>query len=191
MTRAFWGTWWANHGLELPVHLWVMSPSRLQRIATKTFHLLTLLLILSPTCSAREPGKHYKAATLQVSSSHNLSRGRDALISIICITILPVAVISPLNYTAYLGQPAVGFHCSVANADSILWSINGTLLVDHTRGIETVTDLSFLQSNLTISSTIENNNSCIQCVAQRNGNFRLIPSDIATFHVQGQSVKLW
>ena len=112
--------------------------------------------------------------------------------SIICITLLPVAVISPLTYTAYLGQPAVRFHCSVAIADSILWSINGTLLnteVDHTRGVEIVTNLSLLQSNLTISSTIENNNSLIQCVAQQNGDFRLIPSDSATFHVQGQLVK--
>ena len=117
----------------------------------------------------------------------------------ICVCyFLLVAFITPLTYTAYLGQPAVRFHCSVANARSVAWSIDGDIRqVDwlETRGIETVTGLNPLESSLTISSTIVNNNTRILCLARHFVGFEYEESVEVTFQVQGQLVathlRLW
>ena len=101
-----------------------------------------------------------------------------------------MALITPLTYTAYLGQPAVSFNCSVANASGVAWSINGDIrqldwLEAH--GIETVTGQNSLESSLIISSTTAlNNNTRILCLARRFGSFTYEESVEATFQVQGQ-----
>ena len=111
-----------------------------------------------------------------------------------------MAFITPLTYTAYLGQvPAVRFHCSAVNASGVAWSINGDIrqldwLED--RGIETVTGPNgSLESTLIISSRVVNNNTRILCLARRIGSFAYKESVEATFQVQGQLVatdhKLW
>ena len=112
-----------------------------------------------------------------------------------------VAFITPLIYTAYLGQlPAVRFHCSVANASSVAWSINGDIrLLDwlEDRGIETVTGPNSLESTLILSSRIVNNNTRILCLARHFGSFAYKESVEATFQVQGRLAsiatdhKLW
>ena len=97
------------------------------------------------------------------------------------------ASIMPLTYTAYLRQPAVRFYCSATGASNIVWIINGLLSNGaNTPGVVIKTDISILKSNLTIASTIENNNTRIQCAAQHIGSIQLTASDNATFHVQGQ-----
>ena len=121
---------------------------------------------------------------------------------IICVLLnffFLVAFITPLTYTAYLGQvPAVRFNCSVANASGIAWSINGDIrqldwLED--RGIETITGQNSLESTLIISSRVVNNNTRILCLARRPGSFTYKESAEATFRVQGQLVatdhRLW
>jgi len=100
-----------------------------------------------------------------------------------------VAFITPLTYTAYLGQPAVRFHCSVGNASGVAWSIDGDIrqfdwLED--RGIETVTGQNSLESTLIISSRVVNNNTRILCLARRSGSFAYKESVEATFRVQGR-----
>lgn len=105
------------------------------------------------------------------------------------ITSLTVAVITPLAYTAYLGQPRVRFHCSTANARGVAWSIDGFIRHGNeleARGIKTMTNHTLLESTLTISSVLENNNTHIQCLAQHLVEHRFIASDEAIFHVQGQ-----
>ena len=107
-------------------------------------------------------------------------------------TFLTVAVISPLTYTAYLGQPPVRFHCSVANARSVVWNINDLTLQRNeleARGIETMTNHALLESNLTISSTVENNNSRIRCLVRHLVEHRFVASEEVIFHVQGQQPK--
>ena len=80
------------------------------------------------------------------------------------------------------------FYCSATGASNIVWIINGLLLSNgaNTPGVVIKTDVSILESNLTIASTIEKNNTLIQCAAQHVGSIQLTASDIATFHVQGQ-----
>ena len=107
------------------------------------------------------------------------------------ITFLTVAVLTPLHYVAYLGEPAVRFHCSAANASDISWRINGRPLGNNiadlnARGISIETDNSLLESNLTISSVVSNNNTHILCVAHHLVEFRYVPTAEATFQVQGQ-----
>ena len=102
-----------------------------------------------------------------------------------------MAFITPLTYTAYLGQPAVIFNCSVANASGFAWSVNGDIRqVDwlEARGIETVTGQnSSLESSLIITSTTAlNNNTRILCLARHFGSFAYEASVEATFQVQGQ-----
>ena len=97
---------------------------------------------------------------------------------------LPLAVITPLRYTAYLKQPPVRFNCSAGS--HIIWLINGSICDTdclHARGIETVR--TRLESYLEISSTIQNSNTVIQC-ASLDGDYRYVPSENATFLVQGQ-----
>ena len=105
------------------------------------------------------------------------------------ITILTVAVITPLTYTAYLGQPDVRFHCFTVNARSVAWHIDGLILHGNelkARGIETTTNHTLLESNLTISSSVENNNTHIRCLARHQVEPRFIPSEEVVFSVQGQ-----
>ena len=110
-----------------------------------------------------------------------------------------MAFITPLTYTAYLGQPDVRFHCSAANARSVAWSINGDIRqVDWlaARGIETVTGPNPLESSLIISSTIKNDNTSILCLARHFLGFDYERSVEVTFQVQGQLVaadhrRLW
>ena len=103
-----------------------------------------------------------------------------------------MAFITPLTYTAYLGQPAVIFNCSVANASGVAWSINGNVRQFNwleARGIETVTGENSLESSLIITSTTAlNNNTRILCLARRFGSFAYEASVEATFRVQGQLV---
>ena len=103
-----------------------------------------------------------------------------------------MALITPLTYTAYLGQPAVRFNCSAVNARNVAWSIDGDIRqVDWlaARGIETVTGLNFLESSLIIKSTTAlNNNTRILCLARRSGSFAYEESVEVTFRVQGQLV---
>ena len=102
---------------------------------------------------------------------------------------LTVPVITPLTYTAYLGQPAVRFNCFTVNARSVAWHIDGLILHGNelkARGIETTTNHTLLESNLTISSTIENNNTHIRCLARHLVEPRFIPSEEVVFFVQGQ-----
>ena len=105
--------------------------------------------------------------------------------------------ITPLNYTAYLGQPDVKFHCSVTNVSriSLVWEIDGYLRPANelaARGIGVVTNHTLHESNLTISSTTENNNTRIRCaILTRIGNhLDILPSDAVIFHVQGQLANL-
>ena len=103
-----------------------------------------------------------------------------------------MAFITPLTYTAYLGQPAVIFNCSVANASGVAWSVNGDIRqVDwlEARGIELVTGQNSLESSLIITSTTAlNNNTRILCLARHFGSFAYEASVEVTFQVQGQLV---
>ena len=108
-----------------------------------------------------------------------------------CITFLAVVFLTPLHYTAYLGQPDVRFHCSAANASDISWRINGRSIGSNiadlnVRGISTETDYNILESTLTISSTASNSNTHILCVAIHLVEFRYVRTDEAVFKVQGQ-----
>ena len=105
---------------------------------------------------------------------------------------LTVAVITPLTYTAYLGQPPVRFQCTTANARSVVWNIND-LILQHdeleAQGIETMTNHALLESNLTISSTVGNNNTRIRCLVRHLVEHRYVASEVVLFHVQGQQPK--
>ena len=105
--------------------------------------------------------------------------------------------ITPLNYTAYLGQPDVKFHCSVTNVSrsSLVWEIDGYLHPANqlaARGIGVVTNYTLRESNLTISSTTENNNTHIRCATLMiiGNHLHFLPSDVVIFHVQGQLANL-
>ena len=83
------------------------------------------------------------------------------------------------------------FHCSAANASDISWRINGRPIGNNiadlnARGISVETHNSLLESNLTISSVVSNNNTHILCVAHHLVEFRYVPTAEATFQVQGQ-----
>jgi len=89
----------------------------------------------------------------------------------------------------------VRFHCSAANASDTSWRINGRPIGNNiadlnVRGISVETDNSLLESNLTISSVVSNNNTHILCVANHLVEFRYVPTAEATFQVQGQSAKI-
>ena len=83
------------------------------------------------------------------------------------------------------------FHCSVANADGVAWFIDGDIpqTVDEllSRGIRIEINRVILESNLTITSSTENNNTRIRCLARDivNDVIRYTPSDEVIFHVQG------
>ena len=101
-----------------------------------------------------------------------------------------MAFITPLTYTAYLGQPAVRFHCSVANADGVAWFIDGDVRQANeliSRGIRIEINRIILESNLTITSSTENSNTRIRCLARDivSDVIRYTPSDEVIFRVQG------
>ena len=103
-----------------------------------------------------------------------------------------MAVISPLTYTAYLGQEAVIFHCFTPNATDIFWRINGaTRGSDYleTRGIKTIINQTIHESSLIMPSTVANNNTSIVCRAGHDHDdmqYRVAASNKAMFYVQGQ-----
>ena len=106
-----------------------------------------------------------------------------------------MAFITPLTYTAYLGQPAVRFHCSVANADGVAWFIDGDIRQEDellSRGIGIEINRTLLESNLTITSSTENNNTRIRCLARYivSDVIRYTPTDEVIFRVQGQLANL-
>lgn len=96
------------------------------------------------------------------------------------------AVITPLSYTAYLEQSNVRFNCSASS--QIFWRVDGNTRTTeylHDREIKTTSSRTRLESFLEINSTIQNNNTNIQCAALENDN-SYKPSKNATFLVQGQ-----
>ena len=98
------------------------------------------------------------------------------------------AVITPLTYTAYQGQPPVRFNCTTVNARNIVWCVDGVfqsdVLLD--RGITTEGNSTARnKSSLTISSTDNNNNSSIQCLAFYD-TVNHTSSNESTFYVQGE-----
>ena len=102
---------------------------------------------------------------------------------------LTVVVVTSLTYTAYLGESAVKFHCTTVNAGSVAWSIDGFIRHGNelkARGIETMTNHTLLESILTISSTVENNNTHIRCLARHLVETQFVPSEEVVFFVQGQ-----
>ena len=81
------------------------------------------------------------------------------------------------------------FHCTAANASSVAWSIDGLIRYGNelkVRGIATMTNHVLLESNLTISSALENNNTHLRCLARHHVDHRFISSDEAIFYIQGQ-----
>ena len=110
---------------------------------------------------------------------------------------LTVAIVTPLTYTAYLGQTAVGFNCSIpinATNISFYWHVNSINLGSaelEARGIEIVNHRTIHKSSLIIPSTVVNNNTHLKCFGNyRNdgSQLRVAESTEATFHVQGQLV---
>ena len=106
---------------------------------------------------------------------------------------LIVAVLTPLHYTAYLGQPDVRFHCSAANASDIdiSWRIDGRSIGSNiadlnARGISTEGNGNQLESTLIISSIVNNSYTRILCVAIHLVELRYAATDEAVFQVQGQ-----
>ena len=109
------------------------------------------------------------------------------------ILFLTVTFITPPIYTAYLGQSAVEFLCSIPNATDIsfLWHVNGTTLGSaelEAQGIELVIHRTIHKSGLIVSSTVANNNTRLECFGNYHDGSRLTvaQSTVATFHVQGQ-----
>ena len=136
----------------------------------------------------------YSSATIQ---DYVLNSALDCCckLSAQSILFLTVAFITPLTYTAYLGQSAVEFLCSIPNATDIsfLWHVNGTTLGSaelEAQGIEFVIHRTIHKSGLIISSTVANNNTRLKCFGNYHDGSRLrvAQSTVATFHVQGQLV---
>ena len=111
----------------------------------------------------------------------------------ICLTepffaFLLVPFITPSSYTAYLDEPNVTFKCVAAsNASDISWEVNDMSASEvQDRGISTTINRTqgLHESNLTITSTIGNNNTHIECLVF-SGSLHFIVSE-AVFRVQGQ-----
>ena len=126
-----------------------------------------------------------------------LRRGKAICIIIRTIILFPfllVAFITPLTYIAYQGQPDVMFQCSATNVHSISWCVDDDLRSE-AGGIEI--NRTHIESYLTISSIIENNNTRIRCFAFSYfggllscRNLSHTTSDEATFYVQGEMANL-
>jgi len=80
----------------------------------------------------------------------------------------------------------VSFHCSAGNASDIIWHITGRSIGSNFSEFTAETDLNFLESNLTISSMVINNNTRIQCRVHHLGEHNFTLTDEAIFQVQGQ-----
>ena len=101
------------------------------------------------------------------------------------------AVITPLSYTARLGNVGI-FRCAVTGSNIISWYINelpsGYPSIRR-RGIyasrQTSINATWIQSSLTIPATWENNGVSIDCAALLDGPQTHGISELATFHVQG------
>ena len=100
-------------------------------------------------------------------------------------------VITPLSYTARLGNVGI-FHCAVTGSNIISWYINGLpsgYPSVRRRGIYTSRassiNITWIQSNLTIPATWENNGVSIDCAALLDGPQTTGISELATFHVKG------
>ena len=109
----------------------------------------------------------------------------------ICLTepffaFLLVPFITPSSYTAYLDEPNVTFQCVAAsNASDMSWEVNNMSVSQvQDRGISTTINRTLHESNLTITSTIGNNNTHIECLVL-NDSLHFIVSE-AVFRVQGQ-----
>ena len=90
-------------------------------------------------------------------------------------------------FAVYLGEPNVTFQCVAAsNAFVISWIVNNMSDSEvQDQGIATTINRTLQESNLTITSTIENNNTHIECLVFSDGSLHFIVSE-AVFHVQGQ-----
>ena len=100
------------------------------------------------------------------------------------------AVITPLSYTARLGNVGI-FNCAVTGSNIISWYINGSpsgYPSVRRRGIytsrATSINTTWIQSNLTIPATWENNGVSIDCAALLDGPQTTGISELATFHVK-------
>ena len=113
--------------------------------------------------------------------------------SILRVYDYPTAVIRPLSYTAPLGSAGT-FHCAVTGSNSIYWYVDRIPSVNpsaRSRGIfaspVTSINTTWIQSNLTVPATLENDGISINCIALAfvNGDFMSGISENATFHVEG------
>ena len=102
-------------------------------------------------------------------------------------TFLLDPVIHPSSYTAYYGEPNVTFNCFAFNASNIIWVVNNVstqYLEVEAQGISTTINHTVPESNLTITSTIGNNNTHLECLAYY-GTFSFRVSE-TVFYVQGK-----
>lgn len=100
------------------------------------------------------------------------------------------AVIRPLSYTARLDSAGT-FHCAVTGTNIVSWYVDrlpsGYPSIRR-RGIlasaETFINATWIQSNLTVPATLENDGISINCVALVYGEQTRGISETAVFHVQ-------
>ena len=104
------------------------------------------------------------------------------------ISFPPFAVLTPLHYVAYLGQPDVRFHCSAANASELSWDIYDDIFWSSNRTMGISFEMDHLGSNLTISPLPMISSTCVQCRA--NTSDRIMLSLEAVLQVQGQSANV-
>lgn len=106
----------------------------------------------------------------------------------VALPFLHIAAITPQTYNAYLGEPAVSFHCIVTSDNNVFWHVDGSP-IQHPNdfGIETTANRTQLEFSLKIPPTVRNNNTRIQC---GNGRLRYTLSENVTFRVQGQLTML-
>ena len=101
----------------------------------------------------------------------------------------------PLEFIASEGSATI-FHCSVTNANALLWRVD-TIVLPNSRITErnitgpTTTGENNFQSQITIPATLENDNSSIQCIASTlDGTGSNVLSPVATYRVQGMKSRL-
>ena len=101
------------------------------------------------------------------------------------------AVIRPLSYTARLDRAGT-FHCAVTGSNIISWYVDRTpsrYPSVRSRGIfaspVTSINATWIQSNLTVPATFENDGISINCVALVDGVQTSGVSETAVFRVQG------
>ena len=106
----------------------------------------------------------------------------------VALPFLHIAASTPQTYNAYLGEPAVSFHCIVTSDNNVFWLVDGSPIL-HTNdfGIETTANRTQLEFSLKIPPYIRNNNTRIQC---GNGISPYTLSETVIFRVQGQLAML-